>query len=65
MAFSDKLSQAMIEEIEKMKKGIMETKGLLAEAYIEFIHKVKAKSNRLQKERTEMEQMFRDFNNKH
>jgi tryptophanyl-tRNA synthetase len=55
----------MIEEIEKMKKGIMETKGLLAEAYIEFIHKVKAKSNRLQKERTEMEQMFRDFNNKH
>ena len=48
-----------------MKKGIMETKGLLAEAYIEFIHKVKAKSNRLQKERTEMEQMFRDFNNKH
>jgi hypothetical protein len=48
-----------------MKKNIEETKGLLAEAYIEFFHKVKAKSNRLQKERTEMEQMFKDFANKH
>ena len=43
----------MIEEIKKMKQNIKETKGLLADAYIEFVHKVKAKSTRLQKERTE------------
>jgi hypothetical protein len=48
-----------------MKQNIEKTKGLPAEAFIEFVHKVKAKSNRLQKERTEMEQMFKDFVNKH
>jgi hypothetical protein len=43
----------MIGEIKKMKQNMEETKDLLTDAYIEFVHKVKAKSTRLQKERTE------------
>ncbi len=38
---------------------------MLTETYIDFVHKVKAKSIRIQKERTEMEQIFKDFVKKH
>ena len=60
-AISGELSQTITNEIEKMKKRIKENKSLLAERYIEFRHRFKAKSAKVMKEKNDLDQMFKDF----
>ena len=44
-----------------MKRSIEEKKYVLLNDYIEFHHRIKAKSARAEKEKTELGQMFKDF----
>ena len=60
-AISGELSQTITNEIEKIKRGIKENKGALAEKYTEFRHRFQAKSAKVMKEKNELDQMFKDF----
>ena len=48
-----------------MLRAIEESKSLLTEDYIQFSHRFKAKSARVEREQTEMQEMFKDFVKKH
>ena len=65
IAFSNKLTQAMIEEIEQMKKGFEEKQGMLTDEYISVYHTIKAKSALVKKEQADMEVLLKEFEQKH
>ena len=62
---SDKFSQAMIEEIEKMMRDLEQKQGLLTEDYMELYHRIKAKTATVEREQAEMVSIFSDFVKKH
>ena len=58
---SEKLNQVLIDEIESMTSEHQAMQSQLIDYYIDLYHQMKAKSIRVESERTGMENLVKDF----
>ena len=65
LKFSHEFNKAAIKEIQNMMKDFEKRQSMRADDYISLHQRIKAKSARISKEKTEMENMLKEFEQKH